>query len=73
MPRKRRARRPRRRKLRYASLGKWCKRKGFGGISRSCLLAARKADELPYENKLRFILPPRILGVSNAKVSTRVK
>ena len=32
-----------------------------------------EADELPYENKLRFILPPRILGVSNAKDGTRVK
>jgi|TARA_Y100000031_G_C8123669_1_gene339430 hypothetical protein len=32
-----------------------------------------KADGLLYENKLRFILPPRILGVSNAKDGTRVK
>ena len=32
-----------------------------------------EADELPYESKLRFILPPRILGDGNAKVSTRAK
>jgi len=32
-----------------------------------------KADGLLYENKLRFILPPRILEDVNAKDSTRVK
>lgn len=32
-----------------------------------------KADGLLYENKLRFILPPRILGVNNAKNGTRAK
>jgi hypothetical protein len=32
-----------------------------------------EADEQPYESKLRFILPPRILGVNNAKNGTRAK